>query len=363
MKIKRKFIQLTKRTFPYGTESFLERYLPSQYNIDECGNYYLSIGDSTTMFTCHLDTACRDMKIVNHIIDGDIIRTDGKTILGADDKAGMVVLLYMIEKNIPGLYYFFIGEESGCIGSSDLSSLMERQLEYPPELDNITKVISFDRRGTKSIITEQLYGRCCSDGFANELANRLNNAGFGLKMEADPSGIVTDSAQFMGVIQECTNISVGYYNEHKTNECQDISHLYRLCQSVVKIDWETLPVSRTPAKFGWGGWDSESIYDNSKFIRSKEWSKSNFTWIRHPETGATVKVYLSQTLINSETLLILSMLKKQGKNPINIEWDGCSCFAEEHQNNMEYIGSRSNLKDYIPSLGKIPGEHYRYEID
>ena len=41
-----------------------------------------------------------------------------KTILGADDKAGMVILLYMIEKKIPGLYYFFIGEEVGCIGSN-----------------------------------------------------------------------------------------------------------------------------------------------------------------------------------------------------------------------------------------------------
>jgi hypothetical protein len=45
-----------------------------------------------------------------------MISTDGTTTLGADDKAGVSVLIWMMKHNIPGLYYFFIGEE-GCIGS------------------------------------------------------------------------------------------------------------------------------------------------------------------------------------------------------------------------------------------------------
>ena len=185
------------------------------------------------MFTCHLDTACRSINYVKHEFFGNYVMTDGTTILGADDKAGMVVVLFMIEKKIPGLYYFFIGEETGCIGSSDLSSELEKGTDYPVELKTITKVISFDRRGTSSVITNQFYGECCSDEFAVALCDQLMNANQGLFKKPDDTGVLTDSAQFMGFIPECTNISVGYYDEHSVKEKQDIDHLIKLCNSVI----------------------------------------------------------------------------------------------------------------------------------
>ncbi len=33
-------------------------------------------------------------------------------------------------------------------------------------------------------------------------------------MVPEDTGVLTDSAQFMGIVPECTNISVGYYDEH-----------------------------------------------------------------------------------------------------------------------------------------------------
>ena len=122
MNIKQKFLQLTSKTYPHGTESELINHLPVGYKKDDYDNFYIKIGDKpSTMFTCHLDTADRNQSKVKHILDDNIIKTDGSTILGADDKAGMAVLLYMIENKVPGLYYFFIGEERGCVGSSKLS--------------------------------------------------------------------------------------------------------------------------------------------------------------------------------------------------------------------------------------------------
>ena len=38
MRITRKFLQLTKKTYPYGTESQLESYLPQGYTKDEFGH-------------------------------------------------------------------------------------------------------------------------------------------------------------------------------------------------------------------------------------------------------------------------------------------------------------------------------------
>jgi hypothetical protein len=181
-----------------------------------------------------------DMGVV-HVFDDDFIKTDGNTNLGADDKAGTTILMNMISENVPGLYYFFVGEESGCIGSSALSKVWDKG-NFPV----INRCISFDRRGYDSIITSQ-GGVTASDTFATELANRLNEYGFWYK--PDPTGIYTDSAEFTYVIPECTNISVGYFSEHTKTERQDIEFLEYLAVVAAKgIDWDSLPTVKEKDK-------------------------------------------------------------------------------------------------------------------
>lgn len=242
--IKNTFLNLIQKTYPYGKEKEILSYLP-KLDKDEYNNYYLIIGDNKpkTMFTSHLDSACSEQVKVNYhrITDenGDeLVYTDRKSILGADDKAGVTLMLYMIANKIPGLYYFFIGEEYGRIGSIDLVNNFNN-IEH---LSNINKCISFDRRGLNSIITKQLGDRCCSDQFADSLANEYKKNG--INMSKDNTGIYTDSASFMLKIPECTNISVGYYNEHTTNEYQNLTFLEKLCKVSVKINWESLTINR-----------------------------------------------------------------------------------------------------------------------
>ena len=150
MNIKDTFLSLTTRTYPHGTEKELFHLLSSDLKEDEFGNLFIKIGESDAMFTSHLDTATKALSDVKHVFDGDIIKTDGKSILGADDKAGVTIMLHMIENNIPGLYYFFLGEEVGCIGSKKVATVQKTD-----KIPGINKVISFDRRGTGSIITFQ----------------------------------------------------------------------------------------------------------------------------------------------------------------------------------------------------------------
>jgi len=242
MEIKEKFIELTNRTYPHGTEQDLFHLLPENLETDEFGNKFIIIGENpTTLFTCHLDTASSTVTDVVHKFDGDFIKTNGSSILGADDKAGCVILLKMIENGIKGIYYFFLGEERGCIGSRKLANKHKTN-----PLPHITKVVSFDRRGTDSVITHQLGGRCCSDEFGDALSHQLNINGRDFKYSTDPTGIYTDSAQFIDIYPECTNISVGYYDEHTTHERQNIDHLKRLSESVLKVNWEKLPIKRNP---------------------------------------------------------------------------------------------------------------------
>lgn len=241
------FIKLTSRTYPYGTEEELvsdmieQGIFPSDLQKDTHGNYFYKIGESRTIFASHLDTVSKEATSVIHTFDGNIIGTDGKTTLGADDKAGVTVMLHLIKNNIPGLYYFFIGEEVGCIGSGLASSKSIQ--DFKGKYD---RILSFDRRGTDSVITYQSSTRCCSDAFADALARQLNLSG--MKYRKDEGGVYTDSAEFTDIIPECTNISVGYYKEHTTNETQDIRHLENLAEACLLVDWENLPTERDMTK-------------------------------------------------------------------------------------------------------------------
>jgi hypothetical protein len=68
---------------------------------------------------------------------------------------------------------------------------------------------------------------------------------FGYK--TDSTGLYTDSREFAELVSECTNVSVGYYNEHTVHECQDLGHLLALKDAVIAVDWTALPIARTPA--------------------------------------------------------------------------------------------------------------------
>ncbi|GIP58101.1 M20/M25/M40 family metallo-hydrolase [Paenibacillus woosongensis] len=76
------------------------------------------------LFTCHMDTVAPGKGIKPVIGEDGWIRSDGTTILGADDKAGLAALLEIIqvlqERQLPhGKIQFVItaGEESGLLGA------------------------------------------------------------------------------------------------------------------------------------------------------------------------------------------------------------------------------------------------------
>ena len=270
------FLRLTNKTYPYGTEDGLVEKMvecglfPNDLEKDAHDNYFYKIGESRTVFASHLDTVCREQTSVVHTFDGDLIKTDGKTTLGADDKAGVTILLHLMRNKIPGLYYFFIGEEVGCIGSG-----LASKDKY---FKNYDRIISFDRRDVNSVITFQSSTRCCSDAFADALALQLNNSGYRLAYKKDDGGVYTDSAEFVGVIPECTNLSVGYYKEHTTNESQDIDHLERLANACITVDWENLPTKRDPSKTEYKSYNYTSSYTPKSYGSGNSWKGKGSNW-------------------------------------------------------------------------------------
>jgi hypothetical protein len=299
--VKSTFLSLTTKTYPHGYEDEVLEFLPDLKK-DQVGNYYKIIGEGKqkTMFTCHLDTADRDQKVTRlfecngRVVEegysfrliktgtGDEhIYTDGASILGADDKAGTAVMLYMMSHNVPGIYYFFIGEERGGIGSNALSAIYDK-VDF---LSEVKHCVSFDRRRTTSVITHQLGRQCCSNEFGQALCDEYNKNGLDLSL--DTTGVYTDSASLMEDIAECTNISVGYYNEHRGNEMLNISHLIRLAEASVKVNWNELPVKR---KIGY----NEELFAKHKTLINE--IKKNVFGIDVKVVGKDDKIFISLDL-------------------------------------------------------------------
>lgn len=241
------FLRLTEYTIPAGEEEILEpilkEYVPNLKR-DNIGNYYTIIGNSKTLFTSHLDTYSKKKQKINHVFDGSYIKTDGTTILGGDNKNGVLVLLYMISKGVPGTYFFFLGEESivnqvGCWGSTNA-------LKNNPEFfKNFDRAIAFDRRGKGSLVRRQVGRWCASEEFSNGLINQFAEQGLEFKID---KAFRTDSAVFMDIIPEITNLSSGGEYEHTFMESTDIEYLERVAVASSRINWDNLPVVRIPEK-------------------------------------------------------------------------------------------------------------------
>ena len=217
---------------------------------DKAGNLHVDTrlnSSNKTLFVAHVDTVHRKegpnkiRKTATHW------HADGAP-LGADDGAGVAMLMHLLHAGVPAYYIFTQGEECGGIGAKHLAN------NWQDGLAKFDRAIAFDRRGIDSVITHQGYGRCCSDVFAQALADELC-ADMTLMYLPDDTGVYTDTAEFVDIIPECTNISVGYYNEHSERESLDILHFQALAERVAKIDWDMLPTDRDPTVY-------ESKYDS-----------------------------------------------------------------------------------------------------
>lgn len=263
-----------------GEQAFIDKYImplkakPMTNQQGEILAYVVdnSHGHSKVLWSAHIDTMHHDKKLdgtsapltqevwVDH--DGLAFVTDQCDCLGADDGAGMWLMFQMLMADVAGTYIFHRGEEKGCWGSSQMA------MHHYDWLKGFTHAIAFDRRGTTSVITHQRGERCCSDALGTQLVNL-----FGMSHELDPTGVYTDTAEYMDIIPECLNISIGYNSEHSHHETLDTTYVLALRDAICALDWDklTLVCERDPSKheyrdgYGvYGGWNAYSNYSGVK---------------------------------------------------------------------------------------------------
>ena len=213
---------------------------------DKFGNRFIKVGKTDTIFTSHTDTVhnrrCGRQKV---FIQEEWAFTTTGECLGADDGTGIWLMLNMISDGVSGLYIFHREEESGGQGSNYVISNAKNMVK------GMKKIIALDRKGYKDVITHQGWQQTCSDKFARALANQL---GGGYK--PCDGGTFCDSANYVGLIPECTNLSIGYFNAHSEDEIQDLSFAQKLFYKLRRVRWDSLPIERKP-----GVKEYKSLYD------------------------------------------------------------------------------------------------------
>lgn len=252
-------LEMLRYRRPAGSKTerkFIKTFLhPLGVRADAYGNYYKRIGTAPILWSSHTDTVhdCKGMQTVG--FDGDevgIASIEGiSSCLGADDTAGVWLMIELIKAKREGLYIFHREEEIGRKGSQYIAK------ENAKLLEGIKFAIALDRKEKTSIITHQMSKRCCSEEFSASLAAEL-----GMGHKSDPTGSYTDTASYVDLIGECTNLSVGYVNAHSKMERLDLVHILVLRGALLKLDISKLVEKRKAGEIEWRtyGYSGSSAY-------------------------------------------------------------------------------------------------------
>lgn len=163
--------------------------------------------------------------------------------IGADDKNGIWVALKMLEKLDAVKVAFFVGEEIGCVGSSQCDMSF---------FDDCRYVIQCDRKNGGDFITDAGLELCSS-----EFVKACQVDKFGYHEE---HGLMTDVLELKerGLKVSAVNLSCGYYNPHTATEYTELSELQNcldfvewICRNLTDV----YPHEASYGSYGWRGWD------------------------------------------------------------------------------------------------------------
>lgn len=240
-----KFLEMLEFMRPAWTvyeEAFIDRYIkPLKPTQDAFGNFILDVGAKPNiLWSSHTDTVHRTSGLQQVVVDKNhIARVKFPSVsscLGADCTTGVYIMIEMINAGVEGRYIFHRAEEIGLRGSSFIAD------KTPDVLKGIDAAIAFDRKGLTDIITHMGY-RTSSNEFAESLALALD-----MNYKPSANGMGTDTKSYIALVPECTNISVGYSNQHMASESQDLVFLDKLVAKMKNFDSSSLVIKRTPEK-------------------------------------------------------------------------------------------------------------------
>ncbi|SES04705.1 M42 glutamyl aminopeptidase [Gracilibacillus ureilyticus] len=238
--LKRELLQLLSINGQSGNERKIRQYVKAKLNRlmdvlfhDRAGNLlgYRYCGEGPTiLLSAHLDTVEAFAKD-REIIENGTTLTSSEGILGADDRAGIAIILEVLRKiertNFRGTIKvaFTVKEEIGCVGSSE----MDRSF-----LEDVDAAIVVDRRNTRDIVTSF----AGVESFCPEAYGELfEEAGRKLGMPdwKMVEGGSSDARNYARVGVPTVNLSAGYIWEHTEDEMVDYFGSYETGKLVLGV--------------------------------------------------------------------------------------------------------------------------------
>jgi putative aminopeptidase FrvX len=268
-------------------------YLMDEVKVDNYGNLLAEkkVGSgkgATILLSAHMDTV-RGVLADRELIEKNGTITSDKGALGADDRAGIAIILTVL-RNVGKLGFdgtikvaFSREEEVGCVGAEKIDSTF---------YDGVDLAIVVDRKGNRDIVAG--CGMAfCSDSvglFMEDVAKMADMADWKCV-----EGGVSDAMVFAQQGVNSINLSAGYRNEHTEREYVVLSDM----KDTVRLILQTIAVintfSHTFEEVGYENRWAKSWYPKGK--------KSSYTggyfedvyeddiWAEEYDTNGDVYVY------------------------------------------------------------------------
>lgn len=201
----------------------LTKYLESKYEkgkVKFTPSYIFAEGDIPIVLIAHLDTVFQSNAY--RVYPNEIYYDQEKRImwspqgLGADDRAGVMAILKIIQDGFLPHIIFTTDEEWGCLGAQALIR------EFPQcPFKEAKMLIQLDRKG----ISECVFYGCDNTSFVGFIEQFGFETDFGTYTDITVLGPTWNIA--------AVNLSVGYFDEHQETERLSITALE---QTIVKVE-------------------------------------------------------------------------------------------------------------------------------
>lgn len=295
-KMKKQLINLLNIHATSGNEAPVRDYLkPILINlmdtvrVDNDGNLLAEkkCGDgngATVLLSAHMDTVKGVLADRKLIITEDGIIMSSKGVLGADDRAGIAIILTVL-RNLNKLNFngtikvaFSREEEIGCIGASKID---------PDWYEDVDLAIVVDRRGNRDIVVG--CGMAfCSDAVGYFMEEVSKMADMDWKCV---EGGISDAMVFAENGINSINLSAGYMNEHTANEyvsLKDMRDTVRLIlQTIAVINQFYKAFGIVPNENKW----VKSWYYKGNYNYYEDSFEDGYVWAEETDLNGDVYVY------------------------------------------------------------------------
>ena len=213
-KVLKAFIEAPEELIYAACLNFLKKkYL--EKNIAATPTYIYAAGTIPITLVAHLDTVLSKPAKVRYNKLTNILR--GTAGLGADDRAGVFLIIKLIQAGYRPNVLFTTGEELGGLGALDFIK------EHPKAPNKTNFIIELDRRNA----VDAVFYDCGNQEFKSFILD------YGFK---EAKGLFSDISFIAPAWNiAAVNLSIGYYNEHTLKEFLKLKDLENTYRKVCKI--------------------------------------------------------------------------------------------------------------------------------